>query len=57
MKTVNIALPYDLHEALKQRARRERRSLRSEIATLLAEFAANDPTMCVKLPSDARGIQ
>lgn len=59
MKTVSIILPPDLHEILKDRAKRHRRSLRSECAALLAEIAIGqfDPMMKIKPLSDARGIR
>lgn len=50
MKTVNVELPVELHERLKERAKLSRRSLRSEIAFLLAQFQ-HDPLNRVRLPS------
>lgn len=57
MKTVSVLLPPDVYEGLKERAKRQRRSLRSEIAILLSQIAANDPTMQIKLRTDARAIR
>lgn len=56
MKSISIELPVELHEKLRQRAKRERRSLRSEIAVMLAELVANDPMTRIRLPADPRGI-
>lgn len=51
MKTVNVELPVELHERLKERAKLSRRSLRSEIAFLLAQLNQHDPLNRVRLPS------
>lgn len=56
MKNVSIELPEELLTKLRERAKRERRSLRSEIAVMLAELVASDPMARIRLPADPRGI-
>lgn len=59
MKIVSVPLDGPVHEALRERAKLQRRSMRAECAALLAEIVIGqfDPMMKIKLLGDPRAIR